>query len=109
MTHTKQLLVVCAFSLILLVPSPVRADTVIYNFNAPQFTNGSATPFLSVSPNIGPATFLASFTANTSTYEILTQGQIPQFNGQILKSQCFCAQSLTIDFNTPVFAIGLDF
>ena len=50
------LLVFCVFTAF-----TVNADTVTYTFEAPQFINGEFTPILNRSPNIGPATFLASF------------------------------------------------
>ncbi len=86
-----------------------EAGTVVYNFNAPQFAPAQITPFTGISPNIGSPNFLADFTANTSLYAITSSPPWALFSGQHLKSQCFCSQSLTINFNTPVYAASVNF
>jgi hypothetical protein len=86
------------------------ADVAIYDFSVPQFLLGQSTPFLEKTPNIGPSNFLATFTANTSSYAVVNSaGRWPLFNGQALQSQCFCAQTLTVNVNTPVYGVSVHF
>lgn len=94
--------------LFLMVAPHMYGEIVLYNFSSPQFVPGQRTPISNVAPNIGSSTFLASFSANTSYYSIVTQS-FPLFTGQILKSQCFCAQVMTITFNRPVYGVSLNF
>jgi len=53
--------------LLLIVPNAF-GEIVAYDFSAPQFLLRQSTPFFNTPPNIGPSTFLASFTANTSSH-----------------------------------------
>jgi len=99
----------CFVLSLLVIASNVYAEIVVYDFSAPQFLLGQNTPFSAVAPNIGPSTFLADFSANTSSY-VISVGYWPLFSGQALLSQCFgCAQTMTITFNTPVYAVSVNF
>jgi len=80
----------------------VNADTFTYTFEAPQFTFGEVTPLVNRAPNVGSASFQASFvSAAAGSYTIATFAANPLFSGQSLVSPTI-PNVLTISFNMPV-------
>jgi len=80
----------------------VNADTFTYTFEAPQFTAGEVTPLVNRAPNVGSASFQASFvSAVAGSYTITGFVPHPLFSGQSLVSPTI-PNVLTISFNMPV-------
>jgi hypothetical protein len=86
--------------------SSAYATPITYNFNAPQFTFLETTPLLNRAPNVGPATFLTTFTASpTANGFTVFSGAPPNslISGQFLIDPTGAADSLLLTFNTPIF------
>lgn len=88
------------------------ATPITYTFEAPQFAFGETTPLLSRAPNIGPATFLTSFTTSpTANGLAVFSGSVPNslFSGQHLIDPTGVPDTLLLTFNTPIFFLQVDF
>lgn len=90
-----------------IVPS-VRAELVTYTFDGPQFIAGQRTPLTDRAPNTGSASFLTSFTSSPTANGFLIAPGPPPF-GQLLVDDVIPIDTLTLTFNTPVFAVQLSF
>lgn len=91
------LLTFCAFTAF-----TANADTFTYTFAAPQFTVGEVTPLLNRSPNVGAASFQASFVSSVpGRYQIIPFVANPLFSGNSLVSPT-PPDLLTISFNMAV-------
>jgi len=91
---------------------PAFATPITYTFEAPQFTFGQTTPLLNRAPNIGPASFLTTFTSSpTANGFTVFSGSVPNplFSGQHLIDPIGVADSILLSFNTPVFSLRVDF
>ncbi|MCM3903040.1 MAG: PEP-CTERM sorting domain-containing protein [Pyrinomonadaceae bacterium] len=94
--------VLCLLTFCALTAFTVHAETFTYTFEAPQFTAGQVTPLLNRSPNIGSASFQASFVSDVAgLHQILNFEPNPLFSGQSLLSPTI-PNVLTISFNMPV-------
>ena len=92
--------------------SAAFATPITYTFEAPQFTFGQATPLLNRPPNIGPASFLTTFTSTpTANGFTVFSGSVPNvlFSGQHLIDPIGAADSIVLTFNTAVFSLQVDF
>lgn len=93
--------------------APAAATQVIYTFESPLFTFGQSTPLLNRTPNVGPATFNASFSSGPSAsgFAVSTGAFGPGFSGQILIDPFppSGADVLTVTVNTPISGVWLDF
>jgi len=102
------LMVVVAFA-----APDVHADQIVYDFSAPQFITGLPTPLSNRAPNVGPATFLATFVSdpNSTAFRVQNNPLNDLFSGPNLRLFDFTPplDTLTITFNTPVFQAALDF
>ena len=99
---SRFLRIVCLLTFCALTALTVNADTVTYTFEPPQFTAGEVTPLLNRSPNIGSASFQASFvSAVPGSFEITPFAANVLFSGQCLVSPT-TPNLLTITFNMPV-------
>lgn len=87
-----------------------NAAPIVYTFESPVFTSGQTTPLLNLSPNVGPATFLTSFTdaATPNAYTISTIHENALMVGQSLFEPT-AISALTLTFNTPVTFLSVDF
>ncbi len=86
--------------------------TVLYNFEAPQFSVSETAPLLNRAPNVGLSTFRANFlpTYNNGTFSISpTLAVNPSFTGQILLGNGFNTNTLTISLSQAVTDVALDF
>jgi hypothetical protein len=99
-----------SFLSLFVLATPAQSDVVTYTFEAPVFTLGQTTPLLDVAPNVGPASFLASFTSAPSAtgFLITASGPNPLFTGQILLDPTE-PDSLTVTLNSPVTGVEFVF
>jgi len=100
-----------ASSFLLCSLSALHGQTVMYGFEAPQLTLGQTTPLLNLVPDIGPGTFLASFTVPGGG-SISVSGALinPAFSGQLLLDPGPPpGDTLRVTVNTPIRDVQLDF
>jgi PEP-CTERM motif len=102
-----------SFSLVLLVAFSSRfsnAETVTYSFEPPQLVFGQSTPLFNIVPDVGPSSFLASFTAPTGgSCSINNFRANPSFTGQNLLDPAYPGATLRVTLNTPITDVQLDF
>ena len=92
--------------------SSAYATPITYTFEAPQFVFGETTPLLNRAPNIGPTTFLTSFTTSpTANGLTVFSGSVPNslFSGQHIFDPTGVPDTLLLTFNTPIFQLQVDF
>ena len=90
--------------------SAADATSVTYNFE--QFPEFTSAPILNASPDIGPASFQASFTSapNANSFSVFSFQANQLFSGNALANPVGSTdQTLTITLNTPVTSVGLSF
>jgi len=93
------------------LPAAGMANPVYtYTFETPNFTVGQTTPLLNMAPNIGPTTFLTSFTdpVNTNGFAISSSDNNSLMVNQALLEQT-ATSALTLTFNMPVTSFTVDF
>lgn len=99
---SRLLRIVCLLTFCAFTAFTGKADTFTYTFEAPQFTVGEVTPLLNRSPNVGAASFQASFvSAVAGSYQILVFPANPLFSGNCLVSP-LTPNLLTITLNMSV-------
>jgi MYXO-CTERM domain-containing protein len=89
-----------------------KANLETYNFEGPKFTNNQSTPFSNLSPNIGDASFLASFTSSPDAggLQITNLAQNGLMQNQALSvADPASPETLTISLSQPVYSVSLDF
>src|SRR5215475_5641950 len=87
-----------------------NAQTVTYRFEAPQLVLGQSTPLFNIVPDVGPSSFLASFTAPTGgSFRIDNFRANPSFAGQNLLDPAYPGATLRVTLNTPITDVQLDF
>jgi len=90
-----------------------HSQTVTYSFEPPQLTFGQTTPFLNLVPDMGPASFLASFTVPTGgSFSVNSIIIHPAFSGQDLLDPSppgGAGDTLRIIVNTPITDVQVDF
>ena len=91
--------------------SAAHAAVVTYTFESPNFALGQTTPLTNVAPNIGPSSFLTTFTASPTTngFVIANFQPNPLLSGLILYDPTAPVDTLSIGFNQPVYGVALDF
>jgi hypothetical protein len=90
--------------------SAADATPVTYNFE--QFAELTSTPILNASPDIGPASFQASFTSapNANSFSVLNFQPNQLFSGNSLANFAGSTdQILTVTLNMPVTSVSLSF
>jgi hypothetical protein len=90
--------------------SAADATSITYNFE--QFAELTSTPILNASPDIGPASFQASFTStpNANSFSVFNFQPNQLFSGNSLANLAgFTGQTLTITLNMPVTSVSLSF
>ena len=90
--------------------SAADATSVTYNFE--QFAELTSTPILNASPDIGPASFQASFTSapNANSFSVLNFQPNQLFSGNSLVNPTGSTdQTLTVTLNMPVTSVSFSF
>jgi hypothetical protein len=106
-------LLASATAFLLLTIGPVKAVDVTYNFDQFGFNNGQTTPILNLPPDLGPASFSATFTSapEADAFLIPTNFYPNHFfsGGYLLENGGHAGNILTITLNMPVDSISVAF